>query len=195
MRALHAPIVVGLVLAVIGFMIGAGVTGVIRVVLLGRDFWSTELSWSTGYPVALIGWLFGVGGWKYWGREWFGLDVHPFTSSGWKRYFDFSTDHKVIGIQYIVTFAALFLLSGLIAMLIRIELAWDGLQLFDHATYNRELPRHYDGRGGSGGRDRWLRQFCCAADDRRTGHGVPAPERSLLLVGTARRSAAGCLNA
>ena len=142
MRALHAPIVVGLVLAVIGFMIGAGVTGVIRVVLLGRDFWSTELSWSTGYPVALIGWLFGVGGWKYWGREWFGLDVHPFTSSGWKRYFDFSTDHKVIGIQYIVTFAALFLLSGLIAMLIRIELAWDGLQLFDHATYNRAMSFH-----------------------------------------------------
>ncbi|HJM76678.1 MAG TPA: cbb3-type cytochrome c oxidase subunit I [Dehalococcoidia bacterium] len=142
MRILRAPIVVGLVFALIGFAIGTGVTGLIRVALLDRDFWSTELSWSTGYPVALLGWLAGVGGWQHWGREWIGLDARPFTLTGWKRYFGFSPDHKVIGIQYIVTFAALFLLSGLIAMLIRIELASDGLQLFDNDTYNRAMSLH-----------------------------------------------------
>ncbi|MEE8337132.1 MAG: cbb3-type cytochrome c oxidase subunit I, partial [Dehalococcoidia bacterium] len=142
MRVLRAPIAVGLLFSVIGFAIGAGVTGLIRVVLLGRDFWSTELSWSTGYPLALIGWLAGVGAWKYWGREWIGLDARPFTATGWKRYFDFSPDHKVIGIQYIVTFAALFLLSGLVAMAMRVELATDGLQLFDAASYNRAMSLH-----------------------------------------------------
>ncbi|MDP6606040.1 MAG: cbb3-type cytochrome c oxidase subunit I [Dehalococcoidia bacterium] len=141
MRVLRLPVVAGLILAIIGFAVGAGLVGALRVAT-DRDFWSTELSWSVGYPIALIGWIAGVGGWKYWGREWLGLDARPFTTTGWQRYFDFSPDHKVIGIQYIVTFTALFLISGLVAMLLRFELAADGLQLFDHGTYNRAMSLH-----------------------------------------------------
>ncbi|HJM89058.1 MAG TPA: cbb3-type cytochrome c oxidase subunit I [Dehalococcoidia bacterium] len=141
MRVLRIPLVLGLVLAVIGFGLGISITGLIRQ-SMDLSFWETELSWSTGYPLALIGWLLGVGGWKYWGREWFGAEPRPFTTTGWKRYFDFSPDHKVIGVQYIVTFAALFLISGLVAMLIRVELATDGMQLFNNDTYNRAMSLH-----------------------------------------------------
>ncbi len=40
----------------------------------------------------------------------------------WRRYFSFNTDHKVIGIQYIVTAFIFFLIAGLLSMLIRAEL-------------------------------------------------------------------------
>ncbi|MEM1391986.1 MAG: cytochrome c oxidase subunit I, partial [Cyanobacteria bacterium P01_H01_bin.150] len=42
---------------------------------------------------------------------------HPPTT--WKTYFTFSTDHKVIGIQYIVTAFVFFLVGGIFAMIIR----------------------------------------------------------------------------
>ena len=28
---------------------------------------------------------------------------HPIELTGWRKYFSFNTDHKVIGIQYLVT--------------------------------------------------------------------------------------------
>lgn len=144
-RIARAPIVQGLILGLIGFGIGIGATGLVRVALLGREsgeWWSTDLSWTIGYPVALIGWLIGIGGWRFWGREWFGGEVDEYNLTGWTRYFGFSPDHKVIGIQYIVTFTLLFLLSGLTVMLVRFELAQSGLQLFNNDTYNAAMGFH-----------------------------------------------------
>jgi cytochrome c oxidase subunit 1 len=43
----------------------------------------------------------------------------------WRRYV-FSTDHKVIGIQYIATGFAMAIVGGLLAMLIRLQLGWPG---------------------------------------------------------------------
>ena len=141
MRAIRIPIVAGLILGLIGFAIGAGGLAIVREAT-GRDGWDADLSWSVGYPFALIGWLMGVGTWTHWAREWFGGTAEPFTMTGWRRYFGFSSDHKVIGIQYIVTFIALFLLSGLLVMFIRWELAQPGLQLFSHDTYNAAMSFH-----------------------------------------------------
>jgi cytochrome c oxidase subunit I len=136
------PILNGLVLAIVGFALGAGATGLVRVGLLGRDFWSTDLSWSLGYPIALIGWVMGVGGWRYWGRGWFGIPEAPYETTGWRRYLDFNVDHKVIGIQYIVTFIVIFLLSGLTVMLVRWELMQPGMQLFTEDQYNAAMSFH-----------------------------------------------------
>lgn len=141
MAVLRAPIVRGLVLAIAGFAIGATLLGLLRAVT-GRSFWLTELSWTVAYPFALLGWLAGVGGWSHWAREWFGRPARPYVLTGWRRYFGFSTDHKVIGVQYIVTFIALFLIAGLVAMLIRIELASAGMQLFSEDTYNAAMSLH-----------------------------------------------------
>ncbi len=43
--------------------------------------------------------------------------------SFWRRYI-FSLDHKVIGIQYLVTSMAMALVGGLLAMLVRFALGW-----------------------------------------------------------------------
>lgn len=133
-------ILLGLAFAVVGFAIGSGVSGAIRL-SMGLDYWSTDISWSAGYPVALLGWIAGVGGWKYWATEWFG-GVAATSPHSVKRYFEFNMDHKVIGIQYGVTFVALFLLSGLAAMTIRYELMQPGMQLFTEDQYNSVMSFH-----------------------------------------------------
>ena len=133
-------LLLGFILGGVGFALGAGVLGAIRSAM-GLPFWSTDMSWSVAYPIALLGWLAGVGGWKYWATEWFG-GPPAVSPKGVSRYFEFNMDHKVIGIQYGVTFVALLLLSGLAAMGIRYELMQPGMQLFTEDQYNSVMSFH-----------------------------------------------------
>ena len=57
----------------------------------------------------------------------------------------FSKDHKVIGIQYYITAMAMALIAGLLAMLIRVQLAWPEV---DWGFVGRMLPMGF--QGGSG---------------------------------------------
>ena len=54
----------------------------------------------------------------------------------WRRYFSFSTDHKVIGIQYLVTSFIFFLVGGILAMVMRGELMTPESDLVDRTIYN-----------------------------------------------------------
>ena len=63
-------------------------------------------------------------------------------AKSWKDYFRFNTDHKVIGIQYICTTFFFFFVGGLMAMLIRAELAQPGTQIVDAAAYNSLFSTH-----------------------------------------------------
>ncbi|MEM6399427.1 MAG: cytochrome c oxidase subunit I [Cyanobacteria bacterium P01_D01_bin.116] len=65
---------------------------------------------------------------------------HPPTT--WKTYFTFSTDHKVIGIQYIVTAFLFFLIGGVLAMIIRGELITPDSDLVDRTVYNSMFTMH-----------------------------------------------------
>jgi cytochrome c oxidase subunit 1 len=56
-----------------------------------------------------------------------------------------TTDHKKIGILYIVTSTGFFLISGAIALLMRAELAIPGLQLMSANTYNQLFTMHGTG--------------------------------------------------
>ncbi|MEO8509603.1 MAG: cbb3-type cytochrome c oxidase subunit I, partial [Chloroflexota bacterium] len=56
-----------------------------------------------------------------------------------------TTDHKVIGLLYICTAIGFFVLSGLLALLIRAELAAPGLQVVDRSTYNQLFTMHGTG--------------------------------------------------
>ncbi|GAA3740639.1 aa3-type cytochrome oxidase subunit I [Salinactinospora qingdaonensis] len=53
-----------------------------------------------------------------------------------------STDHKVIGQLYVVTSFGFFLLAGIMAMLIRAELLWPGLQVVGADQYNQLFTMH-----------------------------------------------------
>ena len=53
-----------------------------------------------------------------------------------------TTDHKVIGNLYLVTSFAFFILGGLMALLIRAELAQPGTSFVDDETYNQLFTMH-----------------------------------------------------
>ncbi len=48
---------------------------------------------------------------------------HPHRESFWTRYV-FSQDHKVIGLQYLLTSLFMALVGGALAMVFRTQLAW-----------------------------------------------------------------------
>jgi cytochrome c oxidase subunit I len=53
-----------------------------------------------------------------------------------------TVDHKKIGILYIVTSFAIFLVGGFLALLVRTELARPGLQTMGLNTYNQVFSMH-----------------------------------------------------
>jgi cytochrome c oxidase subunit 1 len=53
-----------------------------------------------------------------------------------------TVDHKKIGIMYIVNSFIFFFLAGILALVIRSELAVPGLQFLDDATYNQTFTMH-----------------------------------------------------
>mgnify|MGYP002777088058 FL=1 len=62
--------------------------------------------------------------------------------TGWGRYLTFSTDHKVIGIQYLVTAFLFFLIGGLLAMVVRAELITPESDLVSRSVYNSMFTMH-----------------------------------------------------
>jgi len=120
-----------------GYLVGALVTGA----LTGHAA-ADSLPVVAGFVVGLVGWLLGIGVWNGWGREWLGLPPVTEETRDWRRYLRFTTDHKVIGIQYLVTMIGVFLVGGLAAMVMRLELAAPGSGFLDPAEFNRVMSMH-----------------------------------------------------
>ncbi len=139
LRAL-VPVTRGLIWGLAGFALGAILVGVVRG-LNGHSFWSLEMSFTFGYIFGIVGWVFGVGVWERWGKEWFGHATKE-GPGGWQRFFSFSTDHKVVGVQYLVTFMLLFLVAGLFAVLIRVQLLNPTDPVLSEDGYNRVMSLH-----------------------------------------------------
>src|SRR6187431_3464101 len=94
-----------------------------------------------------LGFLIGIGGFDYWFYWASGKPTRPEDHSGhgahsWRDYFKVNTDHKVIGIQYVVTSFFFMLVGGLLAMLVRAELAAPGSQFVDANAYNGLFSVH-----------------------------------------------------
>jgi cytochrome c oxidase subunit 1 len=139
----------GLLRAVLGAAIGAaiGAGSLILAGSVGMEITDGEVL-GLGYLLALIGFLVGIGAFRFWltwalGREVNAEEEHAAhgTAGDWRRYFRFTTDHKVIGVQYLATAFALFLVAGSAAMLMRFELAQPGLVLGKEA-YNEIFSTH-----------------------------------------------------
>ncbi len=68
--------------------------------------------------------------------------VEADNGSNWREYFSFSTDHKVIGIQYLVTSFVFYLIGGVLAELVRTELATPQVDFVSRETYNALFTIH-----------------------------------------------------
>jgi cytochrome c oxidase subunit 1 len=118
------PVVRGLLWALIGFLVGDLLIYLVDPIT-GHPF-VTEVGAVVGWVGAVIGWILGVGGLEEVVYPLLGIQVERPVPTGWRRYFAFSTDHKVIGLQYLVTSVGSFGLAGLLAMWMRAELMSPG---------------------------------------------------------------------
>src|SRR5215211_3595251 len=132
----------------IAFGFGLGLVVLVRA-LYG---WDPLFEWDAIITVGALvaapfGFLIGIGCFDYWFRWASGAPTVPEDHSGhgatsWKDYFRVNTDHKVIGLQYICTTFFFFTAGGLMAMLMRAELAQPGSQFVDANTFNGLFSVH-----------------------------------------------------
>src|SRR3712207_3220945 len=67
---------------------------------------------------------------------------HAHDERKWWHYFTFNTDHKVIGIQYLVTSFIFYMIGGTLATAIRTELATPASDFVTPEVYNQLLTLH-----------------------------------------------------
>jgi cytochrome c oxidase subunit 1 len=130
------------------FGIGCGIVVLCRWWGGWHPYWFGEIIVLVAALIAApIGFLAGIGAFDYWVRYAIGEPTQPEDHSGhgaysWRDYFRVNTDHKVIGMQYLATTIFFFLAAGMLAMLVRAELAKPGMQFFDNQTYNGLFSVH-----------------------------------------------------
>jgi cytochrome c oxidase subunit 1 len=129
------------------FGFGAGVAALVRWLEAWHPVWNGTVITTISLATIPLGFLGGIGGFDYWLGYALGRPTRPEDHSGhgaksWKDYFRVNTDHKVIGIQYVATTFVFFIVGGLLAMLVRAELAKPGMQYTDTQTYNSLFSVH-----------------------------------------------------
>ena len=99
-----------------------------------------------GYLFAMVGWLAGLGVFNDRCGRWPAVpgrrQRHRAATSGLAKYFRYSLDHKVVGIQYLVGMIIYFCTAGLFAMAIRAELLSPTYHIFSSSTYAEIVGEH-----------------------------------------------------
>ncbi len=138
----------GLIGAVLGYLIGhwlgnflAG--GYVHAVNSGQN----DMAIVLGYVLGTVGWLAGLGVFsdllrQMAGRQARTAEEEAAAASGLARYFRYSLDHKVVGLQYLVGMTAYFLAGGLFAMAIRTELLSPTYHTFSANAYLMLVGEH-----------------------------------------------------
>ena len=127
-RLIGFNLVTAVVLAIVGWLIGYWIGG--RIHAPSLDFFAdngqNDISILLGYLLGVIGFMIGMGFANYPVRRMLGhpptLAEHESEGEGLARYFRLCTDHKVVGLQYVVGIGFFFFIGGLNAMFIRTEL-------------------------------------------------------------------------
>src|SRR5579859_1822619 len=143
-NALFPSVVSGIVLGVIG----AAVAGVIvNAAMQGMNQDATVAAVYTGWLLFFfvgIGAFNGVVKWGFARREPTSAEEQELAGKGqglW-RYFRFTTDHKVVGLQYLATVFVFFFVGSMGAFMIRLEQSTPGAIFFNPATYNTIVGMH-----------------------------------------------------
>ncbi len=98
---------------------------------------------TLGLTGMVLGWLLGIGALNYPLAKLVGKDA-PAESEveGWSKYFRYSTNHKVVGLQYVVGVILFMFTGGLLAMAIRTELLNPTTHVFGPGTYAEIVSEH-----------------------------------------------------
>jgi cytochrome c oxidase subunit I len=140
----------GFLFLLLGAAFSFGLSWLIRM-LYGHDTYAHFIDDNSILLIGLIAaplfFLVGLGAFDYWFYWASGKPTRPEDHSlhganSWKDYFRINTDHKVIGIQYTVHSFVFLFIGGLMAMLMRAELARPGRQFVDSNTFNGLFSVH-----------------------------------------------------
>src|SRR5690348_12620293 len=136
----------GLIGAVIGYFLGHWLGNA-----LSYDYAQNALSDTNDVPIVLgyvlgtVGWLAGLGVFNDLGRMMLGKplrDIEHAPAGGLAKYFRYTLDHKVVGIQYLFGMITYFLTGGLFAMAIRSELLSPTYHLLSSSAYLMVVGEH-----------------------------------------------------
>jgi len=104
---------------------------------------------TLGLAFMVFGWLAGVGALNYPFAKIIGKssrnaeEMEAWSASlGWQRYFRYTADHKVVGMQYVVGVLLFMFTGGLLAMAIRAELLNPNYHLFGPGRYIEIVSEH-----------------------------------------------------
>jgi cytochrome c oxidase subunit 1 len=137
-----------LVGAVLGYVVGHWLGN-----FLSSSYGRNALSDTNDFPLVLgyvfgtVGWLGGLGVFNDLFRQMLGkpvpvLEEEHEAATGVARFFRYSLDHKVVGIQYLVGMIIYFCTAGLFAMAIRTELLSPTYHVFNASTYIEVVGEH-----------------------------------------------------
>jgi cytochrome c oxidase subunit I len=137
-----------LVGAVLGYVVGHWLGN-----FLSSSYARNALSDTNDFPIILgyvfgtVGWLGGLGVFNDLFRQMLGrpvpvLEEEHEAATGVARFFRYSLDHKVVGIQYLVGMIIYFCTAGLFAMAIRTELLSPTYHVFNASTYIEIVGEH-----------------------------------------------------
>jgi len=108
-----------------------------NIILLGAMF-----AWSVGFLVGIGAF---IGPWRWLiGKDLTDEEILYMAGDGQgkKRYFKYCTDHKVVGLQYLVGVMTLLGVGGMMAMMIRTNLARPGAHFVTPTVYNSLVGLH-----------------------------------------------------
>jgi cytochrome c oxidase subunit 1 len=129
------------------FLFAFGLVWLVRSIFGNEPLWEPQVYYTAAAGLTTIGFLIGIGCFDYWWLWMTGRRIDPEDHSmhgahGWRDYFKVNTDHKVIGVQYLVIIFTFFVLAGIFAEFVRTELATAGQTIGDGETYNGLFSVH-----------------------------------------------------
>ena len=140
--AVHTGIIGGIIGYLLGHWLGNA---------LSYDYAQNALSDTNDVPIVLgyllgvVGWLAGLGIFNDLGRLMLGKPLREVVhepAGGLAKYFRYTLDHKVVGIQYLFGMITYFLTGGLFAMAIRSELLSPTYHLMSSSAYLMVVGEH-----------------------------------------------------
>ena len=139
-------VITGILLGIVGFYFGWWLGHQIHFTNYAyvADTGQNDIALFLAYLFFVVGFLAGLGFLRYPLARMIGREPshHENEEGGIRRYFGLCTDHKVIGLQYLVGIGLFFFIGGVNAMLIRAELLRPSPQLFGAGNYLTIVSLH-----------------------------------------------------
>jgi cytochrome c oxidase subunit I len=147
MNILSLSLVRGVVAQILGAITGMILVMVVRI-LVGLPAWNAEPALVGGALVGIGAFLYGSGvlnDWLKWVKGEEAIETSEQETQrpgGWRRYFNVSFDHKVIGIQYGVLSLLMMGVAGSYAVIFRTELLSPEMRLMLPDFFNTMISLH-----------------------------------------------------